>query len=503
MAVTTRATDAIKTGTRPLAKVIAKPQPAVDREEGVAVSRPPRRPDYPLMAALLDSLMLIVAGLLISTTMTVNVYTSGLLSATQLGVFTLVSVIWLVALASFSLYRIEASYQIGREMFKLVLAVVFADIVAMGLLYIGQVEVTRAALMNHTLLALALFLGWRGLVFMTEYVSYVSTLKLPRKVMVIGSNGRAAEMAKVLKGLPQQKVDLVGVMASSGDKIEAPVLGDLSDDAVELIQRHKISDVIITLPRQLDDLQLLLLETLREQAVELWVVPSYMNLSVYSQKAENLDDLAMVNVTTPHINPVDKFLKRMFDISVALVLLLLAGPVMLMVALAIRFTDPGPILFVQERVGLNGKNFRIFKFRSMYVDADKRLEEVAERDEHGRITNHKRKNDPRVTPIGRIIRKTSLDELPQILNVLRGDMSLVGPRPELPKLVDEYEPWQRHRFMMPQGITGWWQVNGRSENPCHMSTDQDVYYINNFSFLMDIQIMLMTLPALLRGKGAF
>ena len=119
------------------------------------------------------------------------------------------------------------------------------------------------------------------------------------------------------------------------------------------------------------------------------------------------------------------------------------------------------------------------------------------------LRNHKRPNDPRITRIGKLIRKTSLDELPQLFNVLRGDMSIVGPRPELIRLVDEYEPWQDQRFVVKQGITGWWQVNGRSKTPCHFSTHQDVKYINNYSFLLDMQILLMTIPSLLKGKGAF
>jgi lipopolysaccharide/colanic/teichoic acid biosynthesis glycosyltransferase len=189
---------------------------------------------------------------------------------------------------------------------------------------------------------------------------------------------------------------------------------------------------------------------------------------------------------------------------VSSVMIFLALPVMTLVALAIKLEDPkGPVFFLQTRIGENGRPFRIFKFRSMFVDADKMLDAVSTKDENGKILVHKRADDPRITRIGKIIRKTSLDEVPQLFNVLRGDMSLVGPRPELPRLVNEYETWQRQRFTVPQGITGWWQINGRSDNPCHLSTDQDLYYIQNYSFLLDVQILMMTVPALLKGKGAF
>jgi exopolysaccharide biosynthesis polyprenyl glycosylphosphotransferase len=197
-----------------------------------------------------------------------------------------------------------------------------------------------------------------------------------------------------------------------------------------------------------------------------------------------------------------RLMKRSFDITVSALVLLAVLPVLAVIAVAIKLSSPGPILFKQERVGENGRMFRIYKFRSMVKNAEALQTQVNATDAEGN-TIHKRRNDPRVTKIGKIIRKTSLDELPQLINVIKGDMSLVGPRPELPWLVAQYEPWQYRRFDVPQGITGWWQVNGRSDKPCHLNTDQDLYYIQHYSFWLDIKILLMTIPALLKGKGAF
>jgi lipopolysaccharide/colanic/teichoic acid biosynthesis glycosyltransferase len=160
------------------------------------------------------------------------------------------------------------------------------------------------------------------------------------------------------------------------------------------------------------------------------------------------------------------------------------------------------VIFRQQRVGENGKLFWMLKFRSMVPDAEAYLDEVVERTEDGRII-HKKQDDPRVTRIGRFIRATSLDELPQLLNVLKGEMSLVGPRPELPWLVEQYEPWQCKRFAVPQGMTGWWQINGRSGKLMHEHTDEDLYYIQNYSLLLDIQILSRTLGAVLKRSGAF
>jgi exopolysaccharide biosynthesis polyprenyl glycosylphosphotransferase len=202
------------------------------------------------------------------------------------------------------------------------------------------------------------------------------------------------------------------------------------------------------------------------------------------------------------LTPTQRRMKRAMDIVLVSMILVLAFPVMLTVAIAIKVTSPGPVLFKQRRVGEGGKLFTIYKFRSMVVNAEALQTKVNIRDENGNVI-HKQKNDPRVTAIGRIIRKTSLDELPQLLNVLKGDMSLVGPRPELPWLVENYEAWQRQRFLAPQGITGWWQVNGRSDTACHLSTDKDIWYIQNYSIWLDLKILFMTVPALLKGKGAF
>lgn len=202
------------------------------------------------------------------------------------------------------------------------------------------------------------------------------------------------------------------------------------------------------------------------------------------------------------LTPTQRRMKRAFDIAVSSFVLFMVLPVMATIALAIKLSSPGPILFKQVRVGENGKPFRIYKFRSMVVNAEALQTRVNQTDDNGNVI-HKMKFDPRVTGIGRIIRKTSLDELPQLLNVIKGDMSLVGPRPELPWLVERYESWQYERFVVPQGITGWWQVNGRSDKPAHLNVDLDIHYVDNYSFWMDVKIMLMTIPALLKGKGAF
>jgi exopolysaccharide biosynthesis polyprenyl glycosylphosphotransferase len=204
----------------------------------------------------------------------------------------------------------------------------------------------------------------------------------------------------------------------------------------------------------------------------------------------------------PGLTRSQRIAKRALDILLSSIALFMAFPVMLIVAIAIKIESNGPVFFKQRRVGEGGRFFHIYKFRSMVANAEALQATVNKTSTDGK-TLHKHKDDPRVTRVGKFIRKTSLDELPQLLNVLFGHMSMVGPRPELPWLVEQYESWQRERFLVPQGITGWWQVTGRSDKPCHLSTEDDLHYIRNYSLWLDIKIMAMTIPALLKGKGAF
>jgi lipopolysaccharide/colanic/teichoic acid biosynthesis glycosyltransferase len=177
-------------------------------------------------------------------------------------------------------------------------------------------------------------------------------------------------------------------------------------------------------------------------------------------------------------------------------------PVMGVVALALWIDDGRPILFLQKRVGENGRLFTVYKFRTMIKNAEQLQSQVEQTDEHGNLI-HKRRDDPRITRVGHLLRRLSLDEFPQFFNVLRGTLSLVGPRPELPYLVEKYQPWQRKRFSIPQGMTGWWQIHGRSDKPMHLHTEDDLYYIQNYSIWLDIKILVNTLWIILRGKGAY
>ena len=196
-------------------------------------------------------------------------------------------------------------------------------------------------------------------------------------------------------------------------------------------------------------------------------------------------------------------LKRFLDIVLSLIALILLSPLFLVLALLIKLTSKGPVFFIQIRVGEYGRNFCFFKFRSMYVDAEKRKAELLSQNQSSDGVIFKMKNDPRITPIGRLLRRTSMDELPQFLNVLFGDMSLVGPRPPLPSEVKQYSLEARKRLNVRPGLTCLWQISGRSDIPFGEQVNLDKEYIHSRSLKSDLLILFRTIPAILSGRGAY
>ena len=197
------------------------------------------------------------------------------------------------------------------------------------------------------------------------------------------------------------------------------------------------------------------------------------------------------------------FFKRFMDIVLSICAIICGSPVFLLTALLVKVTSPGPIIFSQVRVGRYGRHFKFYKFRSMYIDAEARKAELLKLNESGDGVIFKMKHDPRITPVGRFIRKFSIDELPQLFNVILGDMSLVGPRPPLPSEVRTYTLEERKRLNITPGITCLWQVSGRSELPFSKQIALDKEYISSHSAWKDFQILLKTVPAILTGKGAW
>jgi exopolysaccharide biosynthesis polyprenyl glycosylphosphotransferase len=241
---------------------------------------------------------------------------------------------------------------------------------------------------------------------------------------------------------------------------------------------------------------------LASRNIGLIMAPALTDVAGPRIHTQQVAGLPLIHVTTPTLDGGPGVAKRLFDISASALLIVITSPIMLAVAALVKMESRGPALFKQERVGMGGKPFEMFKFRSMVVDAEQRLAELAAHSE-GNGLLFKMKNDPRVTRLGKIIRKYSLDELPQLLNVFAGSMSLVGPRPPLPTEVAAYEHDVRRRLLVKPGLTGLWQVSGRSNLSWQDSVRLDLYYVENWSMAGDLMILLKTFRAVFRSTGAY
>ncbi|RME13061.1 MAG: sugar transferase [Ardenticatenia bacterium] len=417
-------------------------------------------------------------------------------------VYGLAPLVWVGVLLIVSAYDPRHTYKAVDEFSRVAFGILLAALCFAGLLYLTERSLSRWLFGTFVVLVFVFLLAWRVGMRVLWRIR-----KLPpkeRRVLIIGAGQMGRQVAQMIDKYAWTGLRFVGYLDDCVEKqqhVEAPILGAL-DDVARVVQKYDVEEVVITLPRRAYEKVEMLVVTLHELPVHTLIVPDYLSLALYRASVEEFAGIPMINVRAPALNEYQRMLKRIFDLSVGGLATLMALPVMGLIALAIKLDSPGPILFRQVRVGENGRLFTMYKFRTMVVGAEKMQALVNEVTEDGKII-HKKRDDPRVTRVGRFLRRTSLDELPQLFNVLKGEMSLVGPRPELPWLVEQYEPWQRKRFCVPQGITGWWQVNGRSDKPMHLHTEDDLFYVQNYSFWLDLKILWRTVWIVLFGKGAY
>ena len=327
------------------------------------------------------------------------------------------------------------------------------------------------------------------------------------KAVVVGSGEAGRGVIRTLLARPDLGYQAIGYLEDglSGNHIGSgriPRLGTWTDLAQVLAREPRVSTVFIALPAQMHTSINQMVRVCQEERVRANVVPDILQLSMNRLEFANMAGVPMLAVRDVRVSRWQLALKRLLDLTVVGLGALPAGLVGAVIALAIKRDSPGPIFFAQERVGQNGRPFRMFKFRSMVVDAESQKERLLALNEAtGPI--FKMKEDPRLTRVGRLIRRLSLDELPQLINVLRGEMSLVGPRPPIPAEVAAYQPWQLQRLAVPGGITGLWQVSGRSDLTFDEQCLLDIYYIENWSVAMDVRLIVETIPFALFGRGAY
>ena len=422
------------------------------------------------------------------------------------GVYLAAAFVWLGIFLLLGIYEPRKTLRVHEELQRIIWGSGMASLVFAGLLYMTVRDLPRLLFIYFVVLNTLLILLHRS-VLRAAFRYAGPRLRDTERVLIAGAGRLGQEVARRVRELEWTGLHLVGFVdddvQKQGKVIEGvPVLGRLSD-IVQVIRVHRVDEVIFALPLRAQASMAEIIRDLHALPISIRVVPDLLDLAISKATVENFEGIPLIGLREPAIDGFDRLVKRLLDLVLATALLLVIWPLMLVIALAIKISSPdGPVLFKQDRVGENGRIFKMYKFRTMVPDAEAQFEKVVKRLPDGTVI-HKTQDDPRVLPIGRILRRLSLDELPQLFNVLKGDMSLVGPRPEIPQMMKYYQPWQWKRFSVPPGITGWWQVSGRADKPMHLNTEYDLYYIQHYSLLLDLQILWRTIGAVLRGKGAY
>ena len=456
-------------------------------------------PNFTLFSISLDGLLVVCALWL-----GLHMYpVLGGTSSTEVGptIYLLLPVTWILVNLYIKLYDSRRNFFFSQEILRLLGCSLMASLVMAGLAFLFAHTLPRLSFALFMLLGTVLQLAWRvGMRVFWRRQYDVKTSS--QRVLILGAGETGQKIAEALHHTAWVQSPVIRFLDDDLQQQARPeVLGPIAALREILIQ-FQADDIIIALPLKAFDKVNSAVLSIRTIPVNVWLVPASHHLALYRARIVDFAGLPLLDLRAPAIVPNDRLVKRAFDLVFSSLMLLLAALPMLVIGLLIKWDSPGPVIFRQKRIGENGKEFEMLKFRSMVQNAEALRQTVAKMDEKGNLI-YKHPNDPRVTRIGHFLRKTSLDELPQFFNVLSGDMSVVGPRPELPYLVEKYDDWQRIRFSVQPGITGWWQINGRSDAPMHLNTEKDIFYIQNYSFWMDMQIIARTVWIVIFGKGAY
>jgi exopolysaccharide biosynthesis polyprenyl glycosylphosphotransferase len=413
--------------------------------------------------------------------------------------------VWAVLLHAFRCHDFRVPWRVAAARYARVVVTGLA-LVAVGVFLLKLHFVARSFVVLFGVVDLVALLAGRRAVLGAIALLHRSGVDAHR-VVVVGCGADAVAFGEALRAHQGWGVQLVGYVEVGGlaeprAPGAVPLVGHV-DRLDRVLDRQPVDEVAFVVPGRTSDAIEDALRCCAERGVDVSVTLPPVVSRGARVEVQTFDgyDLPLLTLRRAPADALRLAVKRIVDLAGAGVLLALTAPLLAATALAIRLDTRGPVLFRQERCGRNGRRFSMLKFRSMVCDAEARRPALEPRNEmNGPV--FKIKDDPRVTRVGRVIRRFSVDELPQLLNVLRGDMSLIGPRPPLPSEVEAYAPWQRRRLSMKPGLTGLWQVSGRNRVDFEQWMELDLRYIDNWSLWLDFKILLRTVPAVLSGSGA-
>jgi exopolysaccharide biosynthesis polyprenyl glycosylphosphotransferase len=407
-------------------------------------------------------------------------------AGTMAGLLLASVVIWLIAGLASGRYLADTFADQRRPVHGVLRQAFWSALGLVCLLYLFQLgDVSRLFMLLFVTINMLLILACRlwapGLV-------RVGPEGAAKRYVIVGTGEQAVQVARLIEA------------DGTGGKVLAFIRDEEGETFTRLLSDHVVDEVIFAIGREGIQRVEELFRICQEEGVKVRLLVNFLPKLTREVSLDRLYDLPLLTFSTAPDNDYLLFLKRLFDIFMSAGALTVLAPVSLLVIALIRLTSKGPIFFVQERCGLNGRRFRLLKFRSMYQDAAEQRASVAALNEmDGPV--FKCANDPRITPLGKFLRKFSIDEWPQFVNVIKGDMSLVGPRPPLPEEVEQYEPWQRRRLRMRPGITCSWVIEGRNKLDFLNWMRLDLHYIDHWSLALDCKILLQSIPQVLAGRG--
>jgi exopolysaccharide biosynthesis polyprenyl glycosylphosphotransferase len=414
--------------------------------------------------------------------------------------------LWLVLLMFFNAYRrpglatlVDFSWSVAR-------AVAAGLVLLLTLLFLLKVHhISRAIVVLFVGLDFVALTAVR-FVILGAFQRAARTGDNLRRVLVVGTGSRAGRLARAVTDRPDLAISIVGYLDTDATQVGRPLLGSTIigtiDEIPSILRDHIVDEVILAVPGRMLPTMASPVRACEREGIALRVMSDFFDINAARLTLERIGDIPLLRFESVAHDEWKLVIKRIMDVLITLLAMPVLLPVLAALAIAIKLDSPGPVLFIQDRVGLYRRRFRMLKFRTM-VDGSERMQEEFEHLNQIEGPVFKIFNDPRVTRVGRFLRRTSLDELPQLLNVLKGDMSLVGPRPLPLRDVNRFDQAsQRKRFVVKPGLTCLWQVSGRSTLPFTEWLRLDLWYIDNWSLSLDVKLLLRTIPVVLRGTGA-